>query len=113
ISPGPAPESASAWSEVLTVELRVQGINPVSQILEPTVGMYVESSQDLHSVVVRVLRAEITGDTLDVLTDHDDGQQYKLKESLRDPGDDAFAAGLECWWQSNQSDARKQIGTPH
>ena len=75
-----------------------QSLDPISQIFEPTFSMYVEPVQDLHGVVISVLGSNIARHALDVLTDHDDGQQYQLEECLRNPRDEALSARPQCWW---------------
>ena len=47
--PGPSPQGSP------TADLRVESVDSISQILEPTLGVYVEAVEDLHGVVIGVL----------------------------------------------------------
>ena len=60
----------------LTANLRFQLVDPISQILDATLSVYIEPIEDLHCVVICVLRSNIACLGLYVLPDHDDGQQH-------------------------------------
>jgi hypothetical protein len=42
----------------LTSNLRFQRIDPISQILDATLGVYIEPIENLHCVVIGVLRSK-------------------------------------------------------
>ena len=54
--------------------------------------------QDRLGVLIGVLGAVVGRCSLHVLADDDHRQQDQLEERLRNPGDEAFAAGLAAPW---------------
>ena len=51
---------------------------------------------------------------LNALTNHDDGEEYELQESLRDPGDDRDEiSGLYRRGKGDKSDRSEEISAPH
>src|ERR1700722_18334047 len=80
--PRPNPSAPTFPSRSLTVEFLFQCIKAVRYVFDPARRVNVESVKDLKSVSIRVLRSDITGKALHVLSDHYDRQQDQLKEGL-------------------------------
>ena len=67
-----------------------------------------------HDGIVCFIIATFSLSALNVLTHHDDGQQYELQERLCDPRDDDHnISGCQRSWQGNEGEQGERNRRPH